>query len=406
MGDAHRLQSYRSKKEHLLIGIMSGTSLDGIDTALVQIVNSENGEIESVNLKSFDYVPYSEQIRKRLLNLCSIETAKLDDLVTANFGLAEWYAFAVNKLLASSGISPDQVDAICCHGQTIWHAPVPTPFPGPEGEVAVKSTLQIGSTSVLAERTGIPVIGDFRSRDMAAGGEGAPMVSYLDATLFQSAAVGRILQNIGGIGNATALPPKHSAEPIFAFDTGPGNMVMDSLVYLHTNGNERYDSGGKLAATGQVHQELLNLFLQDDYYQTKPPKSTGREVYGMAFAEHFLAEGEKRNLSFPDILATATALTAKTITQSYQQFIFPTTEIAEVIISGGGTHNQTLLNMIKQDLPASIAVKTTADYGVPDDAKEALAFAVLGHETLMGRPSNLPIVTGASHPVRLGTICI
>lgn len=405
MENAQLLRNYQSKKEHLLIGIMSGTSLDGIDTALVQIITAENGEIESVNLKAFDYIPYSDQIRKRLLDLCSVETAKLDDLVVANFGIAEWYAFAVNKLLTSSGTPPDQVDAICCHGQTIWHAPVPAPFPGPEGEIHVKSTLQIGSTSVLAERTGISVIGDFRSRDMAAGGEGAPMVPYLDATLFRSATEGRILQNIGGIGNATVLPPTNSAKPIFAFDTGPGNMVMDSLVYLHTNGSERYDAGGKLAAAGQVHQELLNLFLQDDYYRSKPPKSTGREVYGLAFAQHFLEEGEKRNLSFPDILVTATALTAKTITQSYQQFIFPTVEIAEVIISGGGTHNQTLLSMIKQELPPAISLKTTADYGVPDDAKEALAFAVLGHETLMGRPSNLPIVTGASHPVRLGTIC-
>lgn len=400
----HRLHAYQDKQEHLLVGIMSGTSLDGIDTALVQIMTDDKGEISTVNLKAFEYTPYSEELRKRLLNLCSIETAQLDELVETNFGLAEWYAFAVNKLLTSSGTAPGEIDAICCHGQTVWHAPKPSAFPGPEGVVKVKSTLQIGSGPVLAERTGIPVIADFRSRDMAAGGEGAPLVPYVDRALFQSQTKGRVLQNIGGIGNATILPPKDSDQEVFAFDTGPGNMVIDTLVYLQTNGTQKYDYNGDIAATGIINVDLLNLFLQDNYYQLSPPKSTGREVYGLAFANRFLAEGKNRNLSFPDILATATALTAKSITQSYQQFIFPTIDIAEVILSGGGTHNKTLISMIKQGLPAAVSVKTTAEFGVPDDAKEALAFAILGHETLMGRPSNLPSVTGASRPVVLGNL--
>lgn len=404
MYKTHRLHAYQDKQEHLLVGVMSGTSLDGIDTALVQIVTDDKGEISKVTLKAFEYTPYSDEVRKRLLNLCSVESAKLDDLVIANFGLAEWYAYGVNKLLATSGIVPGEIDAICCHGQTVWHAPMPAAFPGPEGVLKVKSTLQIGSGPVLAELTGIPVISDFRSRDMAAGGEGAPLVPYVDKALFQSQTIGRILQNIGGIGNATVLPPKNAVQEVFAYDTGPGNMVMDTLVYLQSNGNQKYDYEGKIAAAGQINQDLLNLFLQDKYYHNSPPKSTGREVYGLAFANRFLSEGKNRNLSFSDILATATALTAKSITQSYQQFIFPTIDIAEVIISGGGTHNKTLMDMIKQDLPASLSVKTTAEFGVPDDAKEALAFAILGHETLMGRPSNLPSVTGASHPVLLGNL--
>jgi anhydro-N-acetylmuramic acid kinase len=405
MNHTHRFNNYHEKKEHLLIGIMSGTSLDGIDTALVQILMGENDEIEKVNLKAFDYFPYSDELREQLLALCSVETAKLNDLVIANFGVSEWYAHAVNSLLVPSGTDPSNVEALCCHGQTIWHAPTPVPFPGPKGELQVRATLQIGSLSVLAERTGIPVIGDFRSRDMAAGGEGAPLVPYVDAVLFGSQMEGRIMQNIGGIGNATVLPAKNCKQEIFAYDTGPGNMVMDSLVYLHTKGKERFDSEGKTASTGHVNSDLLGLFLQDPFYQKNPPKSTGREVYGLAFAKNFLTEGENRNLPFEDILATATALTAKSITESYKKFILPTIEITEVIVSGGGSHNTTLVNMIKEDLPASISVKKSAEFGIPDDAKEAVAFAILGHETLMRRPSNLPIVTGASHPVILGNIC-
>lgn len=404
MWKTHRLHAYQDKQEHLLIGIMSGTSLDGIDIALVQIVTDNHGEIASANLKAFEYTPYSDSLRKRLLSLCSVDTAKLDDMVTTNFALAHWYAFAVNKLLATSGTASADIDAICCHGQTIWHAPKPAAFPGPEGDVMVKSTLQIGSGPVLAELTGIPVISDFRSRDMAAGGEGAPLVPYVDAVLFSSHDAGRILQNIGGIGNATVLPPKNSRQQVFAYDTGPGNMIIDSLVYLQSNGMQRYDTDGKIAAAGQIDQDLLNQLLQDSYYRETPPKSTGREVYGLSFAKEFFSEGKNRNLSFPDILATATALTARSITQSYRQFIFPTIEIAEVILSGGGTQNKTLVNMIRQDLPAAVSLKTTAEFGVPDDAKEAVAFAILGHETLMGRPSNLPSVTGASRPVLLGNL--
>ncbi|PLS16233.1 anhydro-N-acetylmuramic acid kinase [Bacillus sp. M6-12] len=399
------MNSYQERNEHNLIGIMSGTSLDGIDTALVRICTNDVGEIKEVKLKAFLYVPFSEELRTQILNLCSVETAKLDDLVIMHSGISEWYAFAVKRLLSLHNISASDVDAICSHGQTIWHAPSPVSFPGPEGDINVKSTLQIGSLSVLAERTGIPVIGDFRARDMAAGGEGAPLVPYMDALLFSSDDKGRILQNIGGIGNATILPAKTSKQPVFAFDTGPGNMVIDTLVSLHSLGQQKYDSEGEIAALGAVDNKLLDSMLEDPFFKKLPPKSTGREDYGVLYAKKFLSEGERRNLSFYDIIATATALTAKSITNSYKQFVYPTAEISELIISGGGTYNKTLMQMIKEYLPASIEVKTAGDFGVPDDAKEAVAFAVLGHETLMGRPSNLPEVTGAKHPVILGNIC-
>jgi anhydro-N-acetylmuramic acid kinase len=264
--------------------------------------------------------------------------------------------------------------------------------------------LQIGELSTLAERTGLPVVGNFHARDLAAGGVGTPLVPYGDKIMFGDEKKGRLLQNIGGISNVTVVPAGASFDHVFAFDIGPGNMVMDELVQIGTHGAKRYDEGGQIAASGQVSQELLEVFLADSYYQLKPPKSTGREVYGKAFVAKFQAEADKRGLSFEDTLATATALTAKTITNAYKQFVFPVAQVQEVIVSGGGAHNKTLLQMIKQELPSDFEVSTTAKYGIPDDAKEAVAYAILGHETLMGRPSNVPSVTGAPGPVILGNL--
>ncbi|WP_134702038.1 anhydro-N-acetylmuramic acid kinase [Ammoniphilus sp. YIM 78166] len=400
-----RWQSYRERHEHWLIGMMSGTSLDGIDAALVKITSNEEKQIEEVALVEFNYLPYSDELRRRLNDLCSPETARLDQLVEAHYGVAEWYAYSVHQLLEKANFKPEQIDAICCHGQTIWHAPVDQAFPGPEGPLPVRSTLQIGEMSVLTERTGIPVIGNFRARDMAAGGEGAPMVPFADRILFGEASKGRIMQNIGGIGNCTFIPAGSPTDGIFAFDTGPGNMIMDDLVMMHTQGAERYDRGGEIASQGKVDEAMLQQSLSDPYYGRRPPKSTGREVYGTFFTEKFLEEGKKRGLNFEDILATATALTAHTITNAYKDFILPHHEVGEVIVSGGGAHNRTLMKMIREQLPESISLKTAAHYGVPDDAKEAMAFAILGHETMMGRPSNVPSVTGARRAVRLGQVC-
>lgn len=405
MDKIDKVIQYRNRNEHLLIGMMSGTSLDGIDSALVRIATDSTGAIVAVELKHFDYWPYTEELRQRILAVSSNDSAKLDDVVLAHFGLSEWYSLAVEKLLKDTGTSADQIDAICNHGQTIWHAPAPRSFPGPEGDLMVRSTLQIGSISALAERTGIPVIGDFRARDIAAGGEGAPLVPYVDEVLFRDAEKGRILQNIGGIANATVLPPSGSGQKIVAYDTGPGNMVMDMLVQLYTGGQKFFDDEGKLASAGKTDQELLDQYLKDPYFKRKPPKSTGREIYTKAYTQQFLDDGLKKNLPFEDIIATATALTSKTITQSYEDFILPHYDIREVIVSGGGTKNKALMEMLRKDLPASIYLSQSADHGIPDDAKEAVAFAILGHETLMGRTSNVPEVTGASHPVVLGNIC-
>ncbi|MED4585002.1 anhydro-N-acetylmuramic acid kinase [Brevibacillus choshinensis] len=405
MDQPARLLDYRSKREHLLIGLMSGTSLDGIDAALVAIRTNGNGEIEDVALREFYYMPYSDDLREWVLNLCSVETARLDQLTAVHYGLSEWYAYAVNQLMEKAGVTAAEVDAVCNHGQTIWHIAGHTPFPGPTGMTEVRASLQIGELSTLAERTGIPVVGNFRARDLAADGEGAPLVPYADYILFRHAEKGRLLQNIGGIANVTVLPAGASIEEVVAFDTGPGNMIMDQIVQIVTEGKLRYDEAGRLAASGVVSQPLLARLMQDPYYQVKPPKSTGREVYGKAFAQEMLAEAGKLGLSGPDLIATVTALTAASIAQAYLQFVLPTTKVEEVIVSGGGAHNQTLLRMLQSQLGAGMTITTTQQFGMPDDAKEAVAFAILGHETLMGRPSNVPSVTGAKRAVPLGNIC-
>lgn len=399
------LLDYRTKSEHLLVGLMSGTSLDGVDAALVAIRTDEQGEVADVTLRDFFYMPYSDDLREWVMNLCSVETARLDKLTAVHYGLSEWYAHAVQQVMDKAGVTAADVDAVCMHGQTIWHIAGRTPFPGPTGMTEVRASLQIGELSTLAERTGIPVVGNFRARDLAADGEGAPLVPYADYILFRHPQKGRLLQNIGGIANVTVLPAGAAIEQVVAFDTGPGNMIMDQIVQVMTEGRLRYDEGGKLAAGGSVSQELLNRLLQDPYYQIQPPKSTGREVYGKAFAQELLSQATQLGMSQADLLATVTALTATSIANAYVHFVLPTTKVEEVIVSGGGAHNQTLLRMLQDQLPAGITVTTTQQFGMPDDAKEAVAFAILGHETLMGRPSNVPSVTGAKRAVPLGNIC-
>ena len=405
-GGAEQLRTYASKSEHLVIGLMSGTSLDGVDAALVRIVTAAGGAIQAVTLVHHTYVPYSEELKRTVSALCSAETARIDDLVYAHFGLSEWYARAVEVLLADSGVRGEEVDAIGMHGQTVWHAPLSRSFPGPQGPVSVAGTLQIGASAVLRERTGITVIADFRARDMAAGGEGAPLAPFIDALLFGSATQGRIIQNIGGIGNATVVPPGAAAAGVVAFDTGPGNMVIDALVRMGTEGKQAHDSGGALAASGRTSAEMVEQLMEDPFFTRKPPKSTGREAYGTDFAQRFKKEAASRSLSFEDAVATATAFTAESIARSYRDFVFPATRIHEVIVCGGGALNATLLRMIRERLPAGITVTTASARGVPDQAREAMAFAVLGHESLMGRPGNLPAVTGARAAVVLGTMTL
>lgn len=402
-----RLVGYDAKREHYLIGIMSGTSLDGVDAVLTKIVTRDDGSVREASLQGEATIPYSGELRSILLALSSPDKARIDDLVYAHSGLSEWYAAVVGQLLVKTGFSAKNVDAICLHGQTVWHAPKPRAFPAPGGgTLPAKGTLQIGSGALLRERTGIPVIYDFRSRDMAAGGEGAPLAPYVDALLFGSPTRGRIVQNIGGIGNATVIPAGSAREGIFAFDTGPGNMIIDELIRRKTQGAETYDKDGRRGRLGKVDESLVATLMADPYFSREPPKSTGREIYSSAFVSRFIDDARIRGLSFEDSVATATAFTAESIARSYRDFIYPKARIDDVVIGGGGALNGCLMEMIRARLPAGVALLSTADLGIPEQAREALAFAVLGHEALMGRPSNLPAVTGAAHDVILGTITL
>lgn len=406
-----RLKEYASSPTHHLVGIMSGTSFDGVDAVLVEIRNDSQGSLESVKLLGQSSLPYSREAKARLLPLCSPATARVDEIVFAHFGLARWYAEAVEELLETTGFASEDVAAVCLHGQTIWHAPQPAGFPGPDGSaIPARGTLQIGSGPALRELLGIPVISDFRSRDMAAGGEGAPLAPYVDALLFGSKTRGRIVQNIGGIGNATVVPASGldatGGAGVFAFDTGPGNMIMDELVRRHTKGALQYDSEGKLGSRGKADLELVEFLMEDPYFPKKPPKSTGREVYGGAYVDRLVEEGRKRGLGSEDLIATATAFTAESIVRAYRDFIFPAAAIDDVVVGGGGALNPLLMDMIRRRLPEGVSLLSTADLGIPEQAREAMAFAVLGHEALMGRPGNLPQVTGASKPVILGVITL
>ncbi len=399
-------KAYASRAEHFVIGLMSGTSLDGVDAALVRIATDADHAVASVSLVQHSYIPYSSAMRALVASLCSPDTARIDDLTYMHYGLSEWYAEAVRLVIEESGLAPEEIDAICMHGQTVWHAPEPRSFPGPTGGILVKGTLQLGSSAILRERTGLPVIADLRAADMAAGGEGAPLAPYIDAILFGSKTEGRIVQNIGGIGNATVLPAEARAADILAFDTGPGNMLMDAVVSAGTGGREGYDPEGSYGAKGKVSEAVVKRLMLDPYFARKPPKSTGREVYGAAFAAAFIEETTAAGLSFEDRVATATAFTAGTIAAAYTDFILPKTRVASVLVAGGGALNPTLIRMIGERLPAGIRVTTTSEFGVPDQAREAIAFAVMGHESLMGRPGNLPAVTGARSPVVLGCITL
>ncbi|MGO4529852.1 anhydro-N-acetylmuramic acid kinase [Paenibacillus sp. 2TAF8] len=401
-------EKYRSKREHLVIGLMSGTSLDGTDAALVHIQTDGHGTIQRLELVEFICTPYTNELREALIRLCSPDTARVDELTTAHFGVSEWYAHSVQELLGSAGVSSGQVDVISMHGQTIWHAPVPSAFPSPSGKgnLNVSSTLQIGECAVVSERTGLPVIGNLRARDMAAGGEGAPLTPYADALMFRSATEGRLVQNIGGIGNVTVLPAGTSEAEVSAFDTGPGNMVMDALVRYATEGRQHYDPNGSMAARGTVHPELAEFCLKDEYFRRQPPKSTGREVYGADYTKRLMEYGVARSLSLEDMLATATWFTAETIVRAVEDFVLPKMSISAMLTCGGGTSNDTLMKMIRQRLPESIRLERTADYGIPDDAREAMGFALLGHEALMGRTNTLPGVTGAKRAVVSGHLTL
>lgn len=371
---------------------MSGTSLDGIDVAIVDITGS--GFKAKINVLTSHSVPYPKKIREALFAV-SNTSAQTGDISRLNFLLGELYAEALEETAERAQIPLESVKLIGCHGQTIFHEGQSTQYLGKK----VTSTFQIGESSVITERTGIDVISNFRERDVAAGGKGAPLVPYLDYMLIRHRGRGRIAINIGGIANLTAIPPNTNTDRVIAFDTGPGNIVIDQLVSRITQGAQTYDRDGTIAATGNIDPKLLAKLLRDKYFRQKPPKTAGREQYGTEYVSKLL----DTELSSEDLIATATALTAESIALSIRNFVMTEMRVDEIFVSGGGTHNATLMRMLRKAMDP-IPVMETTEVGLDVDAKEAIAFAVLAYETAHSRPSNIPMATGAKRPVVLGKI--
>jgi anhydro-N-acetylmuramic acid kinase len=391
----------------IVAGVMSGTSADGVNVALVRFAGPDNPRTRSgrqhrrgqecprFTLLAHAEYPFPAAVRRTILETMNAELARVADLARLNFLLGELYAEAVAKTARKHRA---KLDLVGCHGQTIYHQGVATPFLG--RKLAV--TWQMGEGAVIATRLGVPVISDFRPADMAAGGKGAPLVPFLDYFLYRDPRVGRIAQNIGGIANLTAIPAGASPRQIVAFDTGPGNMVIDAV--MEELFGRRYDRDGKIAASGQVREGVIAQLMREPFFRQKPPRTAGREEFGREYVGRFLRIC--RGASKPDVVATATALTARSIADALQRFVLRRQKkYRELIVSGGGAQNPTLVAMLRSALaPFGIELRFSDEFGVPTEAKEAVAFAVLAHETWHHRPSNVPSATGAKRPAILGKI--
>ena len=409
-----------NKNGMIVAGVMSGTSADGIDVALVQIADSKpRGRVaraHTIKLLGHMQFPYPAKVRGSILGAMNASSASVADLARLNFLLGELYADA---LLATQRRFRVTADLVGCHGQTLYHQGEAQSFLGRK----VATTWQTGEGAMIAARVGVPVVSDFRPADMAAGGKGAPLVPYLDYLWFRDARIGRIVQNIGGIANLTVIPAAARSEEVFAFDTGPGNMLIDAVT--HELFGRAFDRGGKIAASGRVLEPVLARIMRRAFFLAKPPKTAGREEFGREFVAEFLRSCRKARKQ--DVVATATALTARSIADAMKQFVaaripkvkLPTLSqktrqgwgtqkravFHEVILSGGGARNATLVRMLAELLaPLGIVVRFSDEFGLPSEAKEAVAFAVLAYETWNRRPSNVPSATGAKRGAVLGKI--
>jgi len=379
------------EKAHLVVGLISGTSMDGIDAALVRVQETDKSlQVETLAFRS---TPYPPDVQAQLVRTLRGET-NVAEICHLNFLFAE----AAIQLMQEAQVKPTELLCIASHGQTVWHQPDPIEWQGR----AVRSTLQIGEPAVIAERTGVTTVGDFRVADVAAGGQGAPLVPFMDYLLFRHPTEGRVLLNIGGIANLTAIPANASPEQVIAFDTGPGNVLINVAMEIASGGTHRYDPEGSFAQRHPVREEWLNALLQHPYFAQPPPKSTGRETFGEAMVRHLLRRYRVSNVEL--LVPTLTELTARTIADAIRRFVRPKMEATRLIVSGGGVHNRTLMRRLGELLP-EFTVETTDRYGIHPDAKEAVAFAVLGYQRMYRRVNNLPPATGASHPVVMGKVC-
>lgn len=393
----HILPSLCAKPARLVIGLMSGTSADGVDAALCRIHGS--GLETRVELLHFLCLPFPPGMRERILALAEGEEGGTRELLLLSTLLGQCYANACVQLCQEAGVETGEIDLVGSHGQTLWHQPTPVRY---LGQVCT-GTLQMGEPSHINQALGCPVVSDFRVRDMAAGGLGAPLVPYTEFLLYRDAHATVGLQNIGGIGNLTILPQGGALEDTFAFDTGPGNMVMDALVTRFTKGKQTYDQDGLLAAQGKVHPQLLAYLMEDDFLSQPPPKTSGREVYGTAYVERLLIRARELAVEEKDVLATATQFTAASIRVALERFC--PQQPQRLIVGGGGSLNPTLMGMLTQSLPG-IQVLRNEDLGLDSSAKEAVAFAILANEYLFAHCGNVCAVTGATQPVVLGKLSL
>jgi anhydro-N-acetylmuramic acid kinase len=378
----------------LALGIMSGTSADGIDVALVRVVGRK------ASLENFAAFPFPRRLRETILELGEGLLVTTGDMSQLNFLLGELFASAALAACQKFRVAPAQIDVIGSHGQTVFHQGKPAPLHGRR----IASTMQIGEPSVIAARTGITTVGDFRPADMAAGGQGAPLVPFVDFLLYRHTRIGRAALNIGGIANVTVIPADAKLEEIFAFDTGPGNMVIDALVRHFSGGRKGFDRNAELASLGKLLPGLLQTLLRDRYFSKFPPKTTGREQYGGKYLRALLNHREARHANPEDLIRSATILTALSILDAFHRYIAPKAKVGELIVSGGGARNPLLMAQIASGLDG-VRVREAGELGVPGDAKEAFAFAVLACETLRKRASNVPRATGAKKAVVLGKVC-
>ncbi len=388
------LQQLMQQETLNVIGLMSGTSADGLDAALVRIQGSGTGM--QVRQLSFVSVPWTDEERKAILRLAEGREGGTREICLFNFWFGHKSLEACIRALDAAYLGRDDVDLVGSHGQTLYHIPYPEEYLGH----SLCATLQPGEPSVIAEGLGCPVVSDFRVRDMAAGGQGAPLVPYAEYLLYRREDRHVGLQNIGGIGNITVLPKGCTPDEVYAFDTGPGNMVMDALTVRFTGGAQRYDRDGRIAAEGRWDPKLLSFMMQDPFLRRRPPKTTGREMYGVSYVNALVEKGRALGLSDRDILATATRFTAECVGTAIEAFCDPRPE--ELIVGGGGSANPVLMRELRSRL--DIPVRVNEDFGFDSDAKEAVAFAVLAAECIRGVCNNMPAATGARHGVVMGKI--
>ena len=393
MGYGHVLR-LRGKQTRVVVGLMSGTSADGVTAAVSEITGT--GVDAEVRLVAYRTYPYPAEVRGRLFRLFKDGASGLSEASEMNMLVGHLFAEAADCVMGEAGLDPGEVDLVGSHGQTVWHQPRLKEAAGR----LYRSTTQIGEPAVIAAQTGLPVVADFRKADVAAGGEGAPLTPYLDYVLHRSPKASRVLQNIGGIANLTYLPAGCGVDDIVAFDTGPGNMIIDAAAGRYAGLS--HDVDGVLARSGEPNKALLDELLRHPYYGNTPPKTTGREVFGEQYATEVFSRAEAHGLSHVDVVATVTELTVESIACAYEDHL--PGPVDEVYVSGGGSKNPRLMEGLRRRL--STPIHDYSRLGYPSEAKEALLMALLANEHIMGTPCNVPVATGADRRVVLGSMTL